>query len=141
MNNNQMVLIGRVPVGLKFGEKNTPLMDIYVNPNNVTHVKPVICPIFRHSGEGKVYLHDEKPEDYICLGTMVFLTTPQTLMSGNTFYGVNPYVYPNSVFTNVKIESVIEILNGNKSYNDLKESDMHDIPDKDLFDRMSKTHI
>lgn len=125
---DQMVLIGRVPVG----DKSAPLMDIYVNPNNVTHVKPVIFPIGHP---------DEKPEDYICVGTMVFLTTPQTLTSGNSFYGVNPYACLNSVFTNVKIESVIEILNGNKFYYNLKESDKYDVPDKDILDKMSKVHI
>lgn len=131
---NQMVLIGRLPIEEK-GDKNVPLIDIYVNPNNVTHVKPAIYPIYR---QGKVYLHDEKPEDYICLGTIVFLTTPQTLVSGNTFYGVNPNVYPNSIFTNVKVETVVEILNGNKSYNHLKESDMYAIPDKEIRERMGK---
>lgn len=127
---NRAVLIGRIPVEVK-GVKGS-LMDIYVNPNNITHVKPAIYPIY---SSGNLCVHDDKPESYIQLGTMIFLTTPNTFATGNSLYGVNS-AHPTSVFTNVKIESVVEILNGNKTYNDLKESDIYDIPNKDIRNSM-----
>lgn len=132
--NKQVVLIGRVPVVTK-GNKDAPLIDLYVNPNNVAYVKPAIYPIFK---PGEIYVHNKPPEKFICLGTIVVLTVENTAaIVGNSIYG-NPKIHQNRIFTNVKTESVVEILNGNKSYNDLKESDIYDIPDKDIQDRMGQ---
>lgn len=128
----KLVLIGKLPI-----KNSDKMMKIWVNPNNVTHVKSVIRPVWPH---GDPASYTSEPEDYLEIGTFIFVTTQDTaaVHSRGSIFGVTTGINSQVIFTNLYIQDVIEILNGSITYEDIPEDRIIKEPDKDILDRLGQ---